>query len=100
MEEDCVVINCPEDVAAGDGKDDVSPNLRYPYRTLPRLKSHVQPRFAIFNAGVKIENLRRDKHELLKVFNDYPSLVKVAFIYKAWRRIILGGGTEIIRRSR
>jgi len=58
------------------------------YRTLPRLKSHVHPRFAIFNAGVKIEILRRDEHELLKVFNDYPSLVKVAFIYKAWRRII------------
>jgi hypothetical protein len=87
MKEESILITRQDDViddAAGEDASNLVINLKYPYRTLPRLKSHLRPEFAIFNAGIKLATLRGDLDQLGKIFEEYPSLVKVEKLYNAW----------------
>jgi hypothetical protein len=74
-----------------DGKG--GDNHFYPYDTLPRLISHLQPRFAIFNAGSKLNKLMEGgstNPEFTKVLDNHPDidLNMVIMLYDAWIRPI------------
>jgi hypothetical protein len=61
----------------------------YPYSTLPRLECHVHPKFAIFEAGMKLNDLLRHEDgkscEALKnVLERHPSLKKIQILYRVW----------------
>jgi hypothetical protein len=56
----------------------------YPYDTLPRLKSHLHPKFVIFNAGKKLERMLTCPTNLIMLFHDYPALRKIQALYDAW----------------
>ena len=45
----------------------------YPYHTFPLLESHLHPKFAIFNARMKISKILQERSSL-QLFDDYPSL--------------------------
>ena len=72
------------DDVAGEDASNVAITLRYPYHTLPRLKCQLHPKFAIFNAGIKLAELRGNLDKLGKIFEECPSLVKVEKLYNAW----------------
>jgi len=55
----------------------------YPYRTFPLLESHLHPKFAIFNAGMKISKILRERSSL-QLFDDYPSLDNIWKLYNIW----------------
>ena len=57
---------------------------KYPYTSLPTLKSHLHPTFAIFNARMKLGSLDDRPDELEKLLDKYPSLAKIFALYKAW----------------
>ena len=90
MKEESILITCQNHViddvddVAGEDASNVAITLRYPYHTLPRLKSQLHPKFAIFNAGIKLAELRGNLDKLGKIFKEYPSLVKVEKLYNAW----------------
>jgi hypothetical protein len=61
----------------------------YPFFTLPPLKSHLHPKFAIFDAGRKLKISRynhssSEAKSLQKVGEHYPSLAKVLSLYNTW----------------
>ena len=59
----------------------------YPYRTLPKLKSHLSPKFPIFDAGKKLLKLKEDDQENLQnLIKDYPGIEKTTTLYCAWIR--------------
>jgi hypothetical protein len=75
------------DITRGIGDEAVI--HRYPYSTLPRLECHVHPKFAIFDAGMKLNKLlHRDdpkSSETLKnVLKGYPTLNKIQNLYRVW----------------
>ena len=81
MEENHVQI--PRESGDGEG----GTFHRYPYNELPLLKSHIHPKFAIFDAGRKLkrlEELTTSKRELLRVLTDNPRLEKVQILYYSW----------------
>ena len=88
--EESILITCQNNViddvddVAGEDASNVAITLRYPYHTLPRLKCQLHPKFAIFNAGIKLAELRGNLDKLGKIFKEYPSLVKVEKLYNAW----------------
>ena len=90
MKEESILITCQNHViddvddVAGEDASNVAITLRYPYHTLPRLKSQLHPKFAIFNAGIKLAELRGNLDKLGKIFEECPSLVKVEKLYNAW----------------
>jgi hypothetical protein len=75
------------DITRGIGDEAVI--HRYPYSTLPRLECHVHPKFAIFDAGLKlIKLLHRDdpksNEALDNVLKGYPTLKKIQILYRVW----------------
>jgi hypothetical protein len=65
-------------------------SYRYPYNELPRLESHLQPKFVIFDAGSKLNKLLRvlKKREYQKITDNHPDidLETVIMLYDAWTR--------------
>jgi len=59
----------------------------YPFKTLPIIKSHLHPKFAIVNAGQKIQKLGTTNGKIFgRVVTDYPILGDVMRVYTAWLR--------------
>lgn len=56
----------------------------YPFDGFPLLKSHLHPRFAIFEAGRRLESLQPNDYQRLLV--DFPSLALIGNVYEAWSR--------------
>ena len=60
----------------------------YPYSTLPDLKSHLHPKFVIFDAGKKLDKLYSEDSISSPVYDkfleDYPSAEKARDLYLAW----------------
>lgn len=56
----------------------------HPFTTLPSLKSHLHPKFAIVNAGRKLQRL--EDIEMQNLIAEYPSLEKINKLYSAWLR--------------
>ena len=56
----------------------------YPFQTLPLLKSHLHPKFAIINAGRKLATSSSAYSPQLML--DYPSLSHVLTLYLCWTR--------------
>lgn len=57
----------------------------YPFNTLPLLESHLHPRFAIFNAGYKLQDMLQTRPEsFFQLIDDYPSLSTIKALYGAW----------------
>jgi hypothetical protein len=63
-----------------DGEDFIV--HKYPFRSLPLLRSHLRPQFVIFDSGRKLKNLKAAV--LKKLADDIPSLLKVVQLYSAW----------------
>jgi hypothetical protein len=64
--------------------DDGSIVYNYPYDTLPRLRSHLHPKFVIFNTGKK---LRRALEGIIldpELQRLNPNLVTILRVYDAW----------------
>ena len=67
---------------------------KYPYNTLPLLKSHLHPKFVIYNAGIKLSKLLRVKNptvrdpEVEAVYDNYPAddLNAIIMLHEAWTR--------------
>jgi hypothetical protein len=69
--------------------DDGGILLPYPYDKLPCLTSHIHPKFAIFDAGEKLEalgELSSSQQELREVLSGNPGLEKIRILYSAWIR--------------
>ena len=69
--------------------DDGGTLLPYPYDKLPCLTSHIHPKFAIFDAGEKLEalgELSSSQQELREVLSGNPGLEKIRILYSAWIR--------------
>ena len=49
-----------------------------------RFKSHIHPKFVIFDVGRKMESWEEDL--TAKLMKDFPSLRMVSFLYHAWSR--------------
>lgn len=62
----------------------------YPYLTLPDLKSHLHPKFVIFDAGKKLDKLYNQDIKSNPVYGkfvkDYPNAEKTRDLYIAWTR--------------
>ena len=58
----------------------------YPFKTLPLLKSHIHPKFTIFDAGSKLSVLKIDL--IKKLINAFPSLATIMDLYAAWTRFL------------
>jgi hypothetical protein len=56
----------------------------YPFDDMPVFKSHLHPKFAILEAGRKLNEI--DFVTSIQKSKDYPILTKVAEIYSAWTR--------------
>ena len=59
----------------------------YPYSTFPKLKSHLHPKFSIFDAGRKLDALffqENSNPAIDKLFGDYPNSIKILHLYRAW----------------
>jgi hypothetical protein len=64
-----------------------STTYSYPYDNLPKLKSHLHPRFAIFDAGRKLRKLgEQSPEDLEKVLKNNSGLEKIIMLYNAWIR--------------
>lgn len=66
-------------------RDNGTPTMhRYPFENLPLLKSHLHPKFAIFDAGRKL--LKLDPPPYLKLIETFPSLSfsSVQDLYTTW----------------
>ena len=61
-----------------------------PYNTFPILRSHLHPKFAIFDAGRKMgsSGIELERHELQIAIEDHPKLKKIHELYIAWTRKI------------
>jgi hypothetical protein len=57
----------------------------YPFKTLPLLKSHLHPKYAIVNAGRKMQTLETVAH-IQALVAEYPSLSQINHLYSAWLR--------------
>jgi hypothetical protein len=68
--------------------DDEIVVYKYPYTSFPQLKSHLHPKFAIFDAGSKLQKLFNEDSDSNPVYEkaleDYPSLSKIRSLYLAW----------------
>ena len=76
-----VLITRREVLADGKISSEVI-NCFYPFNTLPLLNSHLHPKFAIFDAGIKMARLTHQK----SMFLNNPSLLKIWRLYNAWKR--------------
>ena len=74
--------------AEGGGGPVTMPVHVYPCKTLPIIKSHLHPKFAIVNAGEKMYKLLGTNLEDAKrVLLDFPILKVVMDVYTAWTRV-------------
>ncbi|KAJ8456400.1 hypothetical protein ONZ45_g18735 [Pleurotus djamor] len=61
----------------------------YPFTDLPKLESHVHPKFAIYELGRKLAPIfKHDPARYDALFTLWPSLHQVLDIYNAWSRPI------------
>lgn len=60
----------------------------YPFTTLPLMTSHLHPKFAILEAGRKLETL--ETNNVAELIGSYPSLGDVVVLYGAWTRAVPG----------
>ena len=59
----------------------------YPFKTLPTIKSHLHPKFAIVNAGAKMQELSdKNYDDFARVLRDFPCLRLVMDLLTAWKR--------------
>ena len=56
----------------------------HPFKTLPLFKSHIHPKFVIFNAGAKLVDLATA--DVSKLVKDFPGLSSIITLYNAWIR--------------
>ena len=56
---------------------------KHPFTSLPYLKSHIRPQFAIFNAGLKFKRALQMHKDLIE---SSPDLIFVVALYEAWIR--------------
>src|SRR6266446_1051834 len=54
----------------------------HPFETLPPLKSHLHPKFVIFNCGRKLGTLSSPLYD--KIMKDFPIFDDIDFVYRAW----------------
>ncbi|XP_006455583.1 hypothetical protein AGABI2DRAFT_180559 [Agaricus bisporus var. bisporus H97] len=60
----------------------------YPFDTLPSFRSHLHPKFAIFELGRKfIELIERNPTAANAAFSSYPILHTIRIIYLAWSHL-------------
>src|SRR5271168_3450693 len=59
----------------------------YPFTSLPYLKSHVRPQFAIYNAGEKLVRALGMQNDLIKSSQDIADLKFVMELHDAWKRL-------------
>jgi len=71
--------------------DDVILHLS-PFQTLPLLKSHLHPKFAIVEAGRKLTT--EASGYLFQLTRNYPSLSYVVILYYAWLRDAQAGAEQ------
>jgi hypothetical protein len=63
----------------------------YPFDTLPPFRSHVHPKFAIFELGRKYhELLKKNTAAANEAVESYPNLRRVHRIYAAWTKPVKG----------
>lgn len=82
MEE--VIVTCRGPVQT-EGKRLLT-NHDYPFKTLPIIKSHLHPKFAIVNAAEKMQELAKNENDFRRVLLDFPILRVVMDVYTAWVR--------------
>lgn len=72
------------DIDTGSESSDV-PHVchKYPFTSLPYLKSHIRPQFAIFNAGAKLMRALEEHKDLIE---GSPDILFVMNLYEAWTR--------------
>jgi hypothetical protein len=58
----------------------------YPYNNLPRLISHIHPKFVIFNAGEKLTSSNLSIDQARTLVDDNPGIGKMLNLYSAWIR--------------
>jgi len=56
---------------------------KYPFTSLPYVKSHIRPQFAIFNAGAKLMRALEKQKDLIE---SSPDILFVMNLYEAWTR--------------
>ena len=77
------VITCQHIIDTPISTDHFSIHL-YPFKTLPLLKSHIHPKFDIFNAGAKLIDLTAV--DVSKLVEDIPGLSSIITLQDAWTR--------------
>jgi hypothetical protein len=76
-----------QDSVQTEGEKNWPPSHHYPFKTLPIIKSHLHPKFAIVNAGRKIQKLGTTMvKDFRRVLLDFPILRVVMDVYTAWVR--------------
>jgi len=87
-----LAINCQNEILPGTqlSSDDIISYVS-PFQTLPLLKSHLHPKFAIMEAGRKLTNALC---YLFQLTRDYPSLSHELILYNAWLRDAPAGVEE------
>jgi hypothetical protein len=97
-DEDLVIIRQRDVREIGEDASDVITAHGHPYKTLPNLKSHLHPKFAIFDAGRKMKDLSQQSKiplpELRKLLSDYPALTMIQELYNAWTQKIPADALE------
>jgi len=76
-----------ERVDINRGIEDAQVRHSYPYSSLPLLESHLHPKFAIYDAGMKLKNLLFNREYLIEALANYPSLSKIQDLYRGWNQI-------------
>lgn len=73
----------------------------YPFKTLPLLECHLHPKFAIVEAGRRMQKYRKwaltsQEHVALveTVTSQWPTITKIEDIYEAWMRPLPDGALE------
>jgi hypothetical protein len=59
----------------------------YPFDSLPLLKSHLHPKFAMYDAGRKLEKVKINPNEINRLQHLFPSLSSIVAVYDAWKQL-------------
>jgi hypothetical protein len=87
----CQVVVPPDGISPSAGDYTIH---TYPFDGLPLLRSHLHPKFAIVEAGRRLEGLEPNIFKQLLV--DFPSLSLIGNLYEAWLRVPPAGWKEDI----
>lgn len=96
MGEDQIIVNRVNDCKLwNEDGTNLQTAYTYPYRAFPELKSHLHPKFVIFDAGKKLEKLMGISDnppvvmEILNVLPSRPATISnIVKLYSAWIRNI------------